>query len=310
MTCFRFMVHDRREEETPMDSVRRQPPAPRWSLDTPAKINLYLRITGRRRDGYHELETVFLPLAGLSDRIEVIPSRSGRLELRCAATGVPANQENLAWRAAAAFAQAAGITPAWRITVQKRIPVAAGLGGGSSDAGAVLRLLYHRFPDRLAAEALRGIAVKLGADVPFFLSPQPAIARGIGEELLPLQLRRRLPVVVIAPPFPISTAWAYRHWQPDPAPAALDPLCAALARGELRTIAANLANDLGPAAFTKFPVLRLLRQRLLADGALGAGLSGSGSALFAICASPAAAHRIAQRLQRHHGTKAWAVLAG
>lgn len=280
-----------------------------WQLDTPAKINLSLRIVGRRPDGYHDLETVFLPLPELADRVTIVPAPGEPLTLRCAAPGVPAGEENLAWRAAAAFAKFAKLKPAWRISVRKRIPVAAGLGGGSSDAGAVLRLLHQIHPVLTDADLLR-LATNLGADVPFFLAPEPAIGRGIGEELLPLKIRRPLPVVLVFPGFPISTTWAYQHWRPDPADGALDPLCAALAAGNPAQVAANLANDLAPAAMAKFPLLQIIRAQMMTNGALGTGMSGSGPTLFAICPDLPAARRLAIRLQRRCAVTAMATLAG
>lgn len=266
-------------------------------LDTPAKINPYLRVTGRRADGYHDISTVFLPLRDLADRVVVTPARQGRLTVSCRAPGVPDGEGNLAWRAAAAFARAVGIEPAWRIRVRKEIPVAAGLGGGSSDAAAVLRLLHAAHPV-LAAADLLALAAGLGADVPFFLDPAPKIATGIGEKLEPFSLRRPLPVLLVFPQFPISAAWAYAHWQADPAPASLAPLLSALRSRNLARIRANLANDLAPAACAKFPLLRLLRQTLADLGAEAVGMTGSGPSLFAFLPQADDAHRLAQALTR------------
>jgi 4-diphosphocytidyl-2-C-methyl-D-erythritol kinase len=281
----------------PARTRRRQALSLPLHLDTPAKINPYLRVTGRRADGYHDISTVFLPLRDLTDRVVITPARQGRLTVSCRAPGVPDGEGNLAWRAAAAFAQATGIEPAWRIGVRKEIPVAAGLGGGSSDAAAVLRLLHALHPV-LADADLLALAARLGADVPFFLDPAPKIATGIGEKLAAFPLRRPLPVLLVFPEFPISAAWAYAHWQPDPTPAAIAPLLSALRARNLARIRKHLANDLAPAAFAKFPLLRLLRQVLADLGAETVGMTGSGPSLFAFLPQADDAHRLARSLRR------------
>jgi len=266
-------------------------------LDTPAKINPYLRVTGCRADGYHDIETVFLPLHDLTDRVSITSARRGQLTVSCRAPGVPDGEDNLAWRAAAAFAQAAGVEPAWRIDVRKDIPVAAGLGGGSSDAAAVLRLLHALHPVLDEAEIL-SLAARLGADVPFFLNPRPALARGIGDRLEGLPMRRPLPVILIFPDFPVSAAWAYSHWQPDPAPASLPSLLSALRCGNVTRIRPNLANDLAPAACAKFPLLRMVRQALLDHGLEGGAMTGSGPSLFAFLDQPEDGPRLLAALAR------------
>jgi 4-diphosphocytidyl-2-C-methyl-D-erythritol kinase len=266
-------------------------------LDTPAKINPYLRIVGVRPDGYHNIETVFLPLRSLIDRVTIASAETGELTLKCTAPGVPDGADNLAWRAAEAFAKFAGIVPSWQITVRKEIPVAAGLGGGSSDAAAVLRILHGAYP-ALSDQDVFSIAARLGADVPFFLCPRPSIGRGIGETLLPLKITRPLPVLLVFPRFPISTAWSYGCWQADTTPGALDPLCQALRCANVEKVDNHLANDLAPAAFAKFPLLRMIRAELLNLGANAVGMSGSGPTLFAFCPHLDDAQRLATLLPR------------
>jgi 4-diphosphocytidyl-2-C-methyl-D-erythritol kinase len=279
-------------------------------LDTPAKINPFLRVVGTRPDGYHDLETVFLPLRTLVDQVIVAPAAADELRLKCAAPGVPGGADNLAWRAADAFAKFAGITPGWNITVRKEIPVAAGLGGGSSDAAAVLRILHGAYPG-LAGTDVMAIAARLGADVPFFLCPRPSVARGIGDALQPIKMTHPLPLLLVFPDFPISTAWSYGCWQPDPSPGILEPMCSALRFNNIDKVCANLANDLAPAAFAKFPLLRLIRGKLLDLGATAVGMSGSGPTLFACCASLDEAQRLANLLPRSfHGVRCLATVAG
>ena len=170
----------------------------RLELRAPAKINLGLRLVGRRQDGYHELESLFLPLE-LADRIELEVEEGGppcvALTLEGAADGVPTGPENLAVRAARAFLEAAGLELRLRARLQKALPAGAGLGGGSSDAGAVLRGLAGLFPG--SVPDLPALALRLGADVPFFLAPRPARVGGIGEVVEPVEGIPSLGVVLL-----------------------------------------------------------------------------------------------------------------
>jgi len=271
----------------------------RASLRTPAKINLGLRILGRRADGYHELESLFLPL-DLADEAAVEPRREPgvalRLEGDCA--GVPADAGNLASRAARAFAEAAGLPGGLRVHLRKRIPAAAGLGGGSSDAGAVLRALAALHPERVSPERLRALALELGADVPFFLDPRPSRVGGIGERIEPVEGVPSLALLLVHPGAPLPTAEVYRAWDAL-APAArrradpggrLPPAGTSLEAW----VAGQVANDLEPAAVRLCPAIARLRPRLVERGALAVGLSGSGPTLFGLFSSPAAADRAAR----------------
>ena len=256
-------------------------------LNTPAKTNLFLDITGKRADGYHELLTVFLPLPELSDQVslEIVP-REG-IELACTAVEVPVDKRNLVWRAAQAFAAAAHVPPTWRFRIEKRIPVAGGLGGGSSDAAAALLLLNRAHGDILTKAILHELAAQLGADVPFFLNPVPAVATGIGDVLRPIPCAAPLELVVVNPGFPIATAWAYRHWADVPRPTApkIEALLAALAAGDPVAVAAHSWNVLEPAVCHKFPLLAMLLEGLRDEGCLAAHVSGSGASVYGICAA-------------------------
>ena len=254
----------------------------------PAKVNLYLEVTGRRPDGYHDLVTVFWPMAGLADELSLEPLGRPGCELRTGgAAGVPETADNLVCRAAAAFAVAAAVAPAWRFTLTKRIPVAAGLGGGSSDAAAALMLLNAAHGTPLAPDTLAGLAAGLGADVPFFLRPEPALATGIGEQLTPLTAGvAALPLLLVNPGFPLPTAWAYGALAHTPRPLAppVAPLLQALALGDAAAVAAAGYNAFEYPAVHKFPLLRLLLEFLRRrPEVLGAQVSGSGPTLFAIC---------------------------
>lgn len=267
------------------------------------KINLYLRVTGSRPDGYHTLSTCFLPLASPSDRITVESGGKGALEFRSSSPSIPLDDRNLAVAAAKRYAAAAGIAPEWRITLEKRLPVAAGVGGGSADAGAVLRILEREYrllgPGRLAE-----VALSLGADVPFFLDPlrRPAFARGVGEELHPLPVPPPLHLVLAAPGFPVSAKWCYRHLDPariGPEPPGIEAeLAAALSSGDAAALAGFVRNDLEAALYQKFPQLELLRETMFGAGALAVAVSGSGPTLFALAADPGACGAVAGALRR------------
>jgi 4-diphosphocytidyl-2-C-methyl-D-erythritol kinase len=249
-----------------------------------AKINLYLAIVGKRPNGYHDLCTVFLPLPGLADDIIVEPHSAPGIVIECDAPELPVDASNLCWQAAEQFCQCFGVTPQVRSTIRKRIPIAAGLGGGSSNAAAVLLEMRRLFAPTVSDRELAALAVKLGADVPFFLRPVPSLATGIGEVLTPITVKATPPLLLASPGFPVSAAWAYGHWRdsPKPAPPAIEDLLAALAKGDVNAIAQLTHNDLEYCVLAKFPLLRILRQRMLDLGCLTVHVSGSGPTLFGI----------------------------
>jgi 4-diphosphocytidyl-2-C-methyl-D-erythritol kinase len=255
----------------------------------PAKINLGLRILGRRPDGLHELDSLFAPL-DLADRLELRIAAAERpgVVLRDAGGSFPApGAPNLAVRAAEAFLARTRLDWAIEIALAKHVPVAAGLGGGSSDAGAVLRALAQQAPDALSTAELGAIARALGADVPFFLDPRPARVRGIGERSEPCPDLPELALLLVNPGFPLSTAEVYRTFDalgPGPQPPPLPELREALAGGE--ALAALLHNDLEAAARQLHPELRALRGRLEGLRPRGTGMSGSGPTHFALFESP------------------------
>lgn len=274
-------------------------------IAAPAKINLYLDILGRRADGYHEILTVFYPLPALADTLEIAEAEPG-IRLRCATPGVPEDASNLCCRAAAAFAEAAKIAPRWSLRLEKRIPVAGGCGGGSSDAAATLRLLNQMHGSPLSREVLHGLATRLGADVPFFLQPLPARATGIGEQLVPVPGSLACGLVLANPGFPIPASWAYAHWRDLPKPPATDPqaLLAALAAADAPRVAAQAYNVFDAAIGRKFPVLALLLEDLRAAGCWTAHVSGSGPTVFGLCPRDRTA-AVAARLREIHGESLW-----
>jgi len=267
-------------------------------LATPAKFTPLLRVLRRRGDGFHEVVIVLAPIS-LCDTLTFRFGGAPIFDLTCeggAELGPP--EDNLVLRAARTFAAAVERPLGARIRLEKRIPAGAGLGGGSGNAAATLLALNaaHGYP--LGPAALARLAATLGSDVPFFLNPVPTVARGRGELLEPLPVFPRLPLLVVRPPFAVSTAAAYGWVRPDPTERPL-PLLSTPAE-----VVAALENAFEAAVFPRHPVLAEIREALRAAGAAGAVLSGTGSAMVGIFADAEARERAVHALA---GQEAWAL---
>ncbi|MBN2640099.1 MAG: 4-(cytidine 5'-diphospho)-2-C-methyl-D-erythritol kinase [Victivallales bacterium] len=259
----------------------------------PSKLNLRLKVTARRNDGYHELDTVFMPLSSPGDELIINIERNTKPDISMDISGaadLSAGTGNICWQAARAYLNTAEINDtSIHIHLDKHIPIAAGLGGGSSNAATVLIALEEHF-NALGADKLAQTALKIGADVPFFLSARPAAARpaaarGVGEELEYFDFdASALPVLVVAPDFPVSARWAYEHLDCKHIAAApgTDEMIAALKSSDWEKCAALMHNDLAFALYDKFPLLNILKSTLLEAGALNAEISGSGPSMFAL----------------------------
>ncbi len=264
----------------------------------PAKLNIRLKITGRRPDGYHELVSIMAPV-DLFDRLELQFIEEPRIDIACQGFPVPVNADNLVCRAAQAFFSRIGWKQGLSIALTKRIPVAAGLGGGSSDAATVLMALNETLfaSHPLSPEEMAGLAVKLGADVPFFLRRGPCIARGIGEILEPIGKWPALCYVIVMPNISVSTAWVYSALDKPPfKPANGDKRELELTTNEYYFIIRNLKrmpvdvchlmeNDLERVTVSRFPIIREIKRSLVDAGAVGALMSGSGPSVFGIFGS-------------------------
>ncbi|HEY8535846.1 MAG TPA: 4-(cytidine 5'-diphospho)-2-C-methyl-D-erythritol kinase [Vicinamibacterales bacterium] len=279
-------------------AVARVKSASRVVVRAHAKINLDLRVLGRMPDGYHELRTVFQALA-LHDTLTVTRTR-GPFTLTGAGEAMPLDRTNLVWRAADALWRAAGRSGdprGARVHVEKRIPAQAGLGGGSSNAAAALRGLCRVWGLRLAPRDLARLAAGIGADVPFFLVGGTALGLGRGDRLFPLPDLPRRTVVIARPAFGVSTAEAYAWLASERAG---QPVCPAGAPDwlDLSVSLAGCVNDLEPAVERRHPGIAAVRDVLAGAGAELARMSGSGSAVFGLFRSRAAATRAVRELRR------------
>lgn len=260
----------------------------------PAKINLTLDVLGRRADGYHEIASVMVRLE-LHDTIEVEPA--GELAVECLGADIPPEQ-NLALKAARLLQEAAGCRQGARIRITKRIPVAAGLAGGSTDAAATLLALARLWGlEEPGQVPLQELAARLGSDVPFFLDGPVALAEGRGERLTPLPSLPPRPVVLLKPPFALSTAVVYRALRPDDfSDGSATRRAAEEIRGGRWPPPELCINVLERAAFRLRPELGRYRETFLAAGATAVQMSGSGPALFSLFDDSAAARAVHRRL--------------
>ncbi len=265
-----------------------------------SKINLFLKITGKRENGYHEIDTVFLPIENPSDEITISYESEGGIKISSSTDIIPCNESNLCWKAADLYFKKAAIKESCNIHIEKLIPVAAGMGGGSSNAATVLNLLNDKF-NALSSSELSVIALSLGADVPFFLKPKLSKATGIGEELVPVDFDYpEIPLVIVAPNFPVSAAWAYKNSilaQDCNRKGEMQEVLEAVKTGNYQKLSTLVRNDLAIPLYNKFPLLSFLKEKMLDHGALCSEVTGSGPTMFAICESPLKAASLAKKLR-------------
>ena len=269
-----------------------------------AKVNLDLRVLGVHPDGYHELRTVFQTIE-VHDTL-VCAAQEGPFRLTCKMPGVPLDSTNLAWKAAAALWKALGRVGDVRdtaIQIDKRIPVQAGLGGGSADAAAAL-LALGRLWGGVPLTLLREVGAALGADVPFFFSGGTALGLGRGEEIYPLVDLPRHSVVIVLPPFGVSTAEAYAWYDEDRAAGVRENRELQMLPVPWPSRAAQMINDLEPPVMRRHQEIGALKQHLREAGATAAAMSGSGSAVFGLFRSRTTAVRAVKPLSRN-GAKAF-----
>jgi 4-diphosphocytidyl-2-C-methyl-D-erythritol kinase len=263
----------------------------------PAKINLYLHIVGRRADGYHDLETLMAPIS-LADELEIDLVPGGGIELSCSDASLADAKENLVTQAARLFFEEYKIETGVRIHLEKRIPVGAGLGGGSSDAAATLLALRELTGIDCPDEKLAELAARLGSDIPFFIYGMPAVCRGRGELVEPIALKNGYQGLLVHPGFGVSTPWAYKTYAQNPQ------------QGERGRDLDGfiLRNDLEPPAFSKYPWLPMVKSWFREQPeVLDALMSGSGSSVFALTLSSENTYYLQRRYLAEFGETVFSV---
>lgn len=248
------------------------------TLKAPAKINYLLDVIRRRPDGYHDLRMVMQRI-NLCDDITITLTDTPEITVTCGKNGIPDGPGNIAWKAARALFDLAVSGQGASIAITKNIPVAAGLGGGSSDAASVLMGMNELLGLGLSDQMLMDIGLKLGADIPFFVFKKTALAEGVGEQLTAMPTMPPAWVVLVNPGVHVSTAWVYRNLQLTNR-AELTKL--ANFYGSIEDICSILSNDLETVTIPAFPVIADIKATLLRLGALGAMMSGSGPTVFGL----------------------------
>lgn len=257
-----------------MDTIR---------LKARAKINLGLDVVRRREDGYHEVKMV-MQMLRLYDQIDIEKTQEPGILVRSNLSFLPTDERNIAYKAAKVMIDQFGLEQGVIIRIEKHIPVAAGMAGGSTDCAAVLYGMNKLFGLRLNQKKLREIGVKLGADVPYCLMRQTALSEGIGEILTPISPLRDCPILIAKPSVSVSTRHVYEHLKldeqtmhPD-----IDGIVTALADGDLYGVTDRMANVLETVTIPEHPVIDEIKKQMMASGAVNALMSGSGPTVFGI----------------------------
>jgi 4-diphosphocytidyl-2-C-methyl-D-erythritol kinase len=251
------------------------------SIMAPAKINTRLEITGKRPDGYHDLFSIMIPVE-LFDYIDIKLNNSEQITLKSSGFLVPDDPGNLVYRAVKLFNDRAKVEQKGTdIVLIKNIPVAAGLGGGSSDAASTLLALNELYSFPFSKNELLQLALSLGADVPFFIKAVPSIATGVGEILEPILNWPEFFYLLITPQLEISTAWVYQNYKMKLTSNKYDYIRKSLKNGDIN-ITDILKNDLEKVTCTSFPLISALKKRIMDAGAEGAMMSGSGPSVFGV----------------------------
>lgn len=268
-------------------------------VSAPAKINLFLKVLRSRPDGFHEIETFISPIS-LCDQIKIDKNKRGQgISFRCDDPSVPRGSENLAVRAANAFFTATQTKPAVSIVLKKIIPHGAGLGGGSSDAAAVLLALNQLFATKLSRQKLAKLGSTIGSDVPFFIFESAAVCTGRGEIVTPRKLTEQLSILLVKPDFGVSTPWTYRRWQNSRELPGISYVQQDF-RGQ------KLHNDLERPVFEKFVFLARIKMWLLQRKEVAAALmSGSGSTVFAALRPNVNIDLLAKRVRKELDREIW-----
>lgn len=263
-----------------------------------AKINLGLDVLRRREDGYHDVKMI-MQTVDICDDLTFEKSAAPGIRLEITGADLPADGNNLICRAAAQIMEAAQIAEGVHITLQKRIPIAAGMAGGSADAAAALRGLNRLFALGYSAQGLRELGVRLGADIPYCIEGGTMLAEGIGQILTPLSSPPACHLVVAKPDLDVSTAFVYGNLKADSLPyhPDIDGMVEALAQGSLKGITDRMGNVLETVTEKAYPVITKIKEQMRGLGAENTLMSGSGPTVFGICKTKEPADRIAAAIR-------------
>ncbi|GJM45261.1 MAG: 4-diphosphocytidyl-2-C-methyl-D-erythritol kinase [Gemmatimonadota bacterium] len=274
----------------------------RLVLESPAKINLNLEVLGPRADGFHAIRTV-LTHVSLHDTVTLTPG--GRKFVFHGGQGTPKDEGNLAYQAVKSITRKTGVRHGLDLRVVKRIPIAAGLGGGSSNAATVLRGLNELWGLGLSQSDLETMGLELGSDVPFFLRGGTCIATGRGEALEPIQHSVPFELVLVTPALKVTSEWAYGHLPAEltRSGTSTNMVKVALASGRVELLAAHLGNDLEQAVLPKHAVVREAKRKLKSAGAVGVLMSGSGPTVFGLASNAEHADQMAEKMSRSNKWK-------
>ena len=270
----------------------------RISLKAPAKINLFLEILGKRDDGYHEIETVMQEI-DLVDNLQFEETQEG-VKLKCNDKNIPSDENNLVCKAANLILNECGIKKGVLISLEKNIPVGAGLGGGSSDAATTLKALNLLWKIGLNDAELMGFAAKLGSDIPFFIKGKTSLCSGRGEKITPIEVKSEMNYLIIFPHINISTTTIYRNLKIDLTKKIIDVsfFLNALKHHKVAGISKLLFNRLEEVIFATYPDLLDVKMALGHFGFCGLSVSGSGSAFFGLCNDRHQAEAIKSKIER------------
>lgn len=248
-----------------------------------AKINLGLDVIGRREDGYHEVKMIMQTIR-LYDRISIQRTKEKKIQVKTNLFYLPENENNLVYKAAKLLQDEFQMEEGVRIDLQKYIPVAAGMAGGSSDAAAVLYGMNRMFHLGLSTEELMKRGVKIGADVPYCIMRGTALAEGIGEKLTELIAAPECKVLIAKPPISVSTKFVYENLKLDENTVHpnIDLLVQDIEKGNLKEMAAHMGNVLESVTIPNYPVIAEIKEQMIQDGALNAMMSGSGPTVFGL----------------------------
>ena len=295
----------------------------RMEIQAPAKINLFLDVLGKRPDGYHNIQSIVLPIS-VYDRV-ILENRPNGIETVAAndiqLPGIPwamtwcRPEDNLTTRAARLLKEATGHAGGVRIVLEKNIPIGAGLGGGSSDAAAVLKGLNTLWKTGLSQDQLISLGTRLGCDIPALIHGGSLCMEGVGEQITPVRCHahNHLWLLLVYPGFAISTTDIYARYEAGltsvPAADKFHQVVSGLEQGVPTQVAAGLYNALQPAVFQKYPLLALIKNKLAAAGALGVQLTGSGSTLYALVHDSDHGHALDKRLRETFPCPVWTCVA-